>query len=263
MKVEHFLPSKLTRGPIRIAVIGAGGTGSSLLPRLMQLNFALRELEICEGLSVEVWDDDTVSPSNIGRQGFFSPDVGENKAMLLVNRLNMAWGTSWTANPRRLTGKHRLNAEIVIGCVDSRKARTEIMAAMGTDRTYWLDCGNSVDSGQVVLGQYEKNAIPSLDRLPCVADLFPDLVNPSLDEVDEEPSCSVADSIRKQSLVINSAMALEAFNLLWMFFNDGALTYSGRFVNLRTGYNQPIPLDTEVWRGMGYDVETEVKLKAA
>lgn len=254
MKVQHFIPQELTRRPITIAVIGAGGTGSALLPRLMQLDFAMRELGHPGGLDVTVWDDDIVSPSNIGRQpGFHKPDVGQNKAMLMVNRLNMSWGTSWKAIPKRLRAKDRLTADFVIGCVDTRKARSDIMTAMGSSRAYWLDCGNSVDSGQVILGEnpgYKGSKV----RLPCVADFFPELVDPSLDEKDEEPSCSVADSIRKQSLVINGAMSIEAFNLLWMFIRHGTLEYSGRFVNLKTGFNSPIRMDSEVWARMGYKI---------
>jgi hypothetical protein len=47
-------------------------------------------------------------------------------------------------------------------------------------------------------------------------------------------------------------MAQEIFNLMWMLFRHGELDYSGRFVNLKTGMSNPIRIDTEVWKRMGY-----------
>ena len=39
-------------------------------------------------------------------------------------------------------------------------------------------------------------------RLPCVTELFPDLMDPDFDET-EEPSCSMVDALRKQSLFLD------------------------------------------------------------
>ncbi|CAB3740405.1 hypothetical protein LMG27174_06645 [Paraburkholderia rhynchosiae] len=46
-------------------------------------------------------------------------DVGQYKATLLVNRLNLLMGTNWKAEPRRVDSKLNLYADMVIGCVDS------------------------------------------------------------------------------------------------------------------------------------------------
>jgi hypothetical protein len=46
---------------------------------------------------------------------------------------------------------------------------------------YWLDLGNNADSGQFVLGQPENSKNKNGDlRLPTVAELFPELVEPKL-----------------------------------------------------------------------------------
>lgn len=251
MKIEHTIHPELLRRAISIALIGAGGTGSALLPRLMQLHFAMLELGHPAGLHVTVFDDDTVSKANIGRQCFFPADVGQNKAMLLVNRLNATWGTQWNAFAKRLTGDDHIQPDIVIGCVDTRKARSTILKAIGTHHCYYIDAGNNENSGQVVLGELEGTARRP-GRLPTVADLFPEMVDPSLDAVDDKPSCSVAEALKKQSLVINAAMATEVFNLLWILVRTGTLKYSGRFVNLETGSSTPLRLDAQVWKRMGY-----------
>ena len=80
------------------------------------------------GIDCTVFDDDTVSPTNVGRQGFYPNDVGEYKASLIVNRLNALMGTDWRAETRRFGASDPLyNVDLVIGCVDTRAARRAIV----------------------------------------------------------------------------------------------------------------------------------------
>ncbi|MBB3262296.1 hypothetical protein FHW21_007178, partial [Paraburkholderia sp. WP4_3_2] len=58
---------------------------------------------------------------------------------------------------------------------------------------------------------------------------------------------------RKQSLVINQAISVQAFNLLWSLFRNGGLTFSAVFVNLATGRTNPVPVDPAAWARFGYD----------
>lgn len=253
MKVKHTLPCGLLNRTIEIVMVGAGGTGSALLPRLMQLHQAMLALGHPHGIHVTVYDDDHVSHANIGRQAFFPCDVGQRKATVLVNRLNMCWGTAWSAVPTRVDDSTAFKADIVIGCVDTRKARLAITKAVRADVCYYIDSGNSENTGQVVLGElckgeWTRDAI----RLPTANDLFPEMFDPTLDATDDKPSCSLPEALAKQSLVINMAMATEIFNLLWMLLRTGTLKYSGKFVNLETGTSVPIKMDTKTWERMGY-----------
>ncbi|MBK4736048.1 PRTRC system ThiF family protein [Noviherbaspirillum pedocola] len=253
MKVIHKIDPNLLRRSVNVTVVGAGGTGSALLPRLMQLHHALIALGHPGGLDVCVYDGDTVSEANIGRQGFFPSDVGQYKATVLVNRLNMCWGTQWEAYPQRINKSDRIRTDIIIGCVDTRKARAAILGCVANAHVYYLDCGNGQNSGQVVIGEIGgPSTMKRCDRLPSVADLFPEAVNPDLDATDDAPSCSVAEALEKQSLVVNMAMATAAFNLLWTLFREGGLNYSGQFINLKTGMTAPIRMDTAVWERLGY-----------
>jgi len=59
--------------------------------------------------------------------------------------------------------------------------------------------------------------------------------------------------LRKQSLVINQAISVQAFNLLWTLFRTGTLTYSTVFVNLATGRTNPVPIDPVAWARFGYE----------
>lgn len=260
MKIKHKLPEHLQRRAINIVVVGAGGTGSALLARLAQLHYTMIQLGHPGGFQVTVYDPDTVSESNLMRQTFLACDLGQNKATLIVNRLNMHYGTTWEALPLRLNKSDRITPDIIIGCVDSRKSRAAILGAVITSHAYWIDSGNSESSGQVVMGEIGSSALMKRhDRLPTVADLFPELINVDLDKSDEAPTCSAAESLKKQSPVINSAMANEIINLLWTLLSTGGLNYSGRFVNLKSGMSVPIRMDTDTWAKMGYIAPVEKK----
>lgn len=253
--IQHHLPAGMVERAWRVIVVGAGGTGSAVLPSLARLHHAMIELGHAGGIECTVYDDDRVTPTNVGRQGFYPNDVGEFKASLLVNRLNMLMGTNWRAETTRfspVTQCHR--TDLIIGCVDTRAARGSIVEAAKHHALYYLDCGNDTDRGQVVIGQMPGPRTTKVDpeRLPHVGELFPDLIDALRDAADETPSCSMADALRKQSLVINQAIAVQAFNLLWQMFRTGQVPFSGVFVNLKTGRTNPIPIDMAAWERFGY-----------
>ena len=100
MRIEHSLPPGfLGRRPVRVLVVGAGGTGSAILMGLPYLHQAMRVWGHPYGLQVCMMDADTVSETNCVRQPFSASDIGQNKATVLVNRINMFWGTKWSAEP--------------------------------------------------------------------------------------------------------------------------------------------------------------------
>src|ERR1700728_882340 len=75
------------------------------------------------GLEVCIMDADVVSETNCVRQPFSASDVGQNKATVLINRINMFWGTNWSADPTSFDGSSRRLShdhapDLVIGCVD-------------------------------------------------------------------------------------------------------------------------------------------------
>nr|WP_315593803.1 PRTRC system ThiF family protein [uncultured Cupriavidus sp.] len=254
MTFTHCIPQDMTTRAWEVAVVGAGGTGSALLPNLARLHHAMLELGHPGGIDCTVYDDDTVSETNVGRQGFYPVDVGQPKATLIVNRLNNLMGTRWNAETRRIGNDDRFDCDLVIGCVDTRIARKAILGAMQRgDGGYYLDCGNESDSGQVILGQVDGNAT---ERLPHVGDLFPELLDPKGDKADTAPSCSMADALQKQSLVINQAIAVQAYNLLWTLFRTGTLKNSGVFVDLAGGRTNSLPLDPAAWERFGYKLAT-------
>lgn len=260
MKVQHKINGALLTRKVYVVVVGAGGTGSALLPRLMQLHHAMVQLGHPGGLHVSVYDPDTVSDANLGRQGFFPSDVGQYKACVLINRLNMAWGTDWTAYPMRINKSDKIDPDIIIGCVDTRKSRVAILGSVASKHAYYLDCGNSSNTGQTIIGEIGDHFTRNKKlRLPCVADLYPEAVDELLDKDDDRPSCSMAEALTKQNLDINNAIAASAFSLLTMLFREGTLHYCGQVINLQAGITMPIRMDTEVWAKMGYHARVPKK----
>lgn len=266
-KRVHVLPGHLLTRPVKVAVVGAGGTGSHVLTGLAQLHTAMLALGHEGGLDVTVIDDDTVSEANVGRQMFYPSDVGMHKAIVLVHRINMTMGTEWNALCFRVKDKSALrNYDMVIGCVDNRAARKAIVESLTGNDAYWLDIGNRQHEGQVILGEFRektKKGKDMSDRLPHAADLFPEIVDESLEHEDDTPSCSLADALEKQALFINRAMALYATNLLWEFFRYGRLEYHGVFVNLKSARTAPLAVDPAAWERFGYRPEKKRKRQLA
>lgn len=266
--MKHELARALRTREVDVAVIGAGGTGSQVLTALAQLDHALRALRM-PGLAVTVYDPDTVSHANVGRQMFYPADVGQYKCEVLVHRINMAMGTRWRAVPEKLAPSHSLKVDILIGCVDTRAARYAIMRSlergiMREGSSYWLDFGNSKDMGQIVLGQVTGSSqkVNREKKLPHVGELFPEAINPELDSDDDGPSCSLAEALEKQSLFINRAVTVHGMNLLWELFRHGEIETHGAIVNLKTGMVRPIPVDPCYWARLGYGkVKKKVRLK--
>jgi len=143
-----------------------------------------------------------------------------------------------------------LRAHIVLGCVDTRAARAAIRDAVGNWSTvsYWLDLDNNADSGQFILGEplNERNRRAKL-RLRCAAELFPEIVDPNLDN-DGEPSCSAVEALERQSPFVNSTLAQHALALLAQLFRYGEVSYHGGFINLATGASSVLRIDPQSWK---------------
>src|ERR1017187_6501322 len=94
MRIEHTLPNDLLgQKAVRVLVVGAGGTGSPIVMGLPYLDQAMRVWGRSGGLEVVMMDAHAVSEQNCARQTFSISDIGQNKATVLINRINLFWGT--------------------------------------------------------------------------------------------------------------------------------------------------------------------------
>jgi PRTRC genetic system ThiF family protein len=237
-----------------VLIVGAGGNGSAVLLGLPFLHQAMKVWGHAGGLHVMLVDGDQVTETNCVRQPFASADVGLNKAVVLINRVNLFWGLRWQAHPEHFhKDSLRTNSaepHLIIGCVDTRAARRAILSAVTrtNDRSvYWLDLGNNASSGQYVLGQplnaaNRRNAA----RLRTVAELYPEIVDVDAGE-DPLPSCSAVEALERQEPFINQVLATSALAMLARLFRYGRLTHHGAFYNAETGRMAALPVDPRMW----------------
>jgi len=257
MRVEHILPSGLlSRRPVHILVVGAGGSGSAIVMGLPYLHQAMRAWGHAHGLEVTLMDGDAVSETNCVRQPFSWSDVGQNKAMVLINRINLFWGTKWNAEPAcfdetTLRSNHDRNPDLLIGCVDTRAARGVIERSVckkSSYVTYWLDLGNNASSGQFVLGQpLNGRNRRKAERLRTVSELYPEIADAAAGE-DPLPSCSAVEALERQEPFINQTLAACALAMLARLFRYGRLIHHGGFFNAGTGQMTALPVDPDLWR---------------
>src|SRR6185312_4862141 len=257
MRVEHLLPSGLLgRRPLRILVVGAGGTGSAIVMGLSYLHQAMRAWGHTYGLEVTLMDGDTVSETNCVRQPFSWSDMGQNKATVLINRINLFWGTNWYSQPvsfdeATLRSNHDRNPDLLIGCVDTRAARGVIERSVTRKSSYvsyWLDLGNNASSGQFVLGQpLNGRNRRKAERLRTVSELYPEISDTAAGE-DPLPSCSAVEALERQEPFINQTIAASALAMLARLFRYGRLCHHGGFFNAGTGQMTCLPVDPELWR---------------
>lgn len=249
---SHHIHPELLKHRVRVLVVGCGGNGSAIVAGLPYLHQALLAYGHPEGIHVTLLDPDAISPTNCVRQPFSQSEIGLYKSVVLANRLNMFWGLDWEGIPERLDTKRPLDGvDIVIGCVDTRKARAAIAKSSDdwSEVDYWLDLGNNADSGQFVLGGplNRRNRRHRL-RLRTVSELFPEAVEAELD-ADDLPSCSAAEALERQEPFVNPTLANHALALLARMFRYGTVCYHGAFVSISSiAAMRALPTDPKYWQ---------------
>lgn len=230
--------------PITIVVIGAGGTGSVFLSALAKIAISLSKLKNIQ-LDVAVYDPDTVSDANIGRQLFAPSELGYNKAVTLVTKINRTYGLHWRAIPEKYGIRYKIEqnwlednmANIVISCIDNIDGRKQINTIINdlhkndfrvNDDSYfknlfWVDIGNTKNQGNIIIKSRQS---------PSIIDKYPNIK----DEDDDTPSCSLAEALNKQDLFVNTFAANLAGKWIWELLRNIEVPYSALYFNLLT-YN--------------------------
>lgn len=238
---------------LRVDVIGCGGTGSEMVAALMQLHHVLLHFGHPTGIRLELWDGDTVSPANVGRQRFLPADVGRNKAEVLARRYRQLYGVPINAIARHCTPKEFQPAtmgDLVITCVDKAQFRVEFGEYGKTIRTglMWLDLGNGSHTGQAVFGHLADQA--SQDTLPNVLSLYPQLRQ--VDDNDE-PSCSLEAALSAQRLGVNKLLVDAAiYSVLSPLLMQGHIDVHGCQIDLAKASMKPLRISADAWAFLGY-----------
>ena len=155
--------------PVKVVMLGAGGTGGHIAPHLYRLLYALDRpvrFIICDG--------DVVEEKNLVRQNFIPADLGENKAKVLAERYASVFGMETEYVPEFIENEERLRRllepgtfrmgynwndpvfqeqVILIGAVDNNRSRQLCHSVFYQMRELvYIDSGNGEYTGQVVCG---------------------------------------------------------------------------------------------------------------
>ncbi|MBA2377969.1 MAG: ThiF family adenylyltransferase [Blastocatellia bacterium] len=253
---------------LRFIIVGAGGTGSYVVPAIARLIYELKQQQH-KPVEMLVIDPDVVENGNIPRSNFCAAEIGRFKAQTLAERITMAWGveTEYSCERfdpekhlKRSSGDYR-SLPVIVGCVDNHLARRDMHRAIEEFRGYgtsdapslwWIDGGNGRSSGQVLLGSDTERMKPEqhfTGTSICRSLPAPSLVHPDL-LVDEDAASQVTrlqdlscpDRIRlgEQSLNINQRVAVEMSEMLTAMFLTRSLRRFATYFDLETGTSRSL-----------------------
>lgn len=231
---------------LRLVLVGCGGTGSWLAPSVARIARVLRDQH--KDVSVVFCDPDRVEQKNIPRQNFCQAELGVSKSETLALRLSSAWGIeieSWPTPFKAAEPRHD-TMTLLIGCVDNAAARQALSRALqhnaelrGSELgTWWLDCGNTDDAGQVLFGSaYRPDRLKGAFKsrkicilLPSPALVAPDLLEPRPEELTaKKMSCAEIQAANNQSLAVNQQVAAVATDYLLRLVSGGLKRFATYF----------------------------------
>ena len=247
-------------GHIKVLLVGLGGTGS-FLARHVACMIALLQ-GAGKDASLTFIDPDTVEVGNIPRQNFCPAEIGRYKAEALAERYARDFGVEIGCIPSTFSPEMAATSwdtlTILVGCVDNALARIALGSALqqnerisysngtGVPRVWWLDLGNGLDYGQVLLGStndlqtlssaFAIGALPRCSLLPSPLLQEPNLREPRPEErAEHQLSCAELLAANAQSMTINPAMAVEGADYLYRLLISGTLKKFATYLDLPAG----------------------------
>lgn len=240
--------------PVKVIIIGAGGTGGYVIPHLYRIGFAAER-----SMRILVCDGDVVEEKNLIRQNFVEQDVGRNKAQVLAERYSAAFGIECEYIPRFVESEEELfqltvpdffkssyrgipetQRVILLGCVDNNKSRKLCHAVFAKRKDLvYIDSGNGEHTGQVVCGVRQNGRT----TYKPVCSLYPDILGDE-DKFPSELSCAERTISAPQSVTANLTAATAVVSFLYDLLICGDLktryvTFSSRQINIRAEMVKP------------------------
>lgn len=239
-----------TTAPVKIVMLGAGGTGGHIAPHLYRLLYALdrpSRFIICDG--------DIVEEKNLIRQNFSPADLGENKAKVLAERYASVFGMEAEYMPsfvedldtliklitpqgwelEEYSRQQTMEMVLLLGAVDNNKSRQLCHRAFyQSDNLIYIDSGNGEFSGQVVCGVRASGR--TIFR--PVGKLYPEILK-ATDKFPTELSCAEAAQADPQSIAANITAATAVVDMVYNILTHGEnqvreMNFSTKTVRMQT-----------------------------
>lgn len=235
---------KLARNrPVKIVIIGAGGTGGYVIPHLYRI--ALASAHPCR---VVIADGDVVEKKNLIRQNFAECDIGENKAAVMAERYSEVFGIETEYIPEYIEDEEQLYdllkvsgsygqpkpIGILIGAVDNNRSRIMCNNVFNKlEDIIYIDSGNGEFTGQVVCGVKMGGKVLSKP----VARVYPDILT-DVEKFPSELSCAERSVSAPQSIAANVFASTAVASMLYYLLIEGKLenarvAFSSRKLSLR------------------------------
>lgn len=220
-----------TSRPVKIVIIGAGGTGGYVIPHLYRIAYASERR--CR---VIIADGDIVERKNLIRQNFAECDIGENKAEVMASRYSEVFGIETEYIPdfieseeqliemlevknKYMYTKDSMPVAILIGAVDNNRSRVMCNNVFNKlDDIIYIDSGNEEFSGQVVCGIKSKGKVLSKP----VARVYPDILVDT-EKFPSELSCAERSVSAPQSIAANVFASTAVVSMLYYLLIEGEL----------------------------------------
>lgn len=197
-----------------LLVIGAGGTGTYFLKEFSR--FLCGNSKVKNQIySMHIFDGDIIEEKNLARQAFTTDDVGRNKASVMAEVLNEAFGLTFVAHDAYVTKKTQLNSlfvkkcfwggrteiviPLIISCVDNHACRLLLEDIFNDEENCVLfDSGNEFSSGEVVYSYKSDKKVYG----PVRSSYFPDVKKGDLRNRTEF-SCEELNNVAPQHIFTN------------------------------------------------------------
>ena len=244
-----------------VVVVGCGGTGSRIIPPLVQL---LKTGTNSLNPQLFLVDGDVVEHKNLSRQNFITPDIGRNKSQVLAERYGQALDFPITyipdyivkGNLSNLVDSHSQNQglnlrlrnsrKIIILCVDTVEARRHVLENARYGDVI-IDSGNEDSYGQVSI--FDTMCVGSMVEEDIELSLPP--IKPFIGEyklpfipaptstweaaVRNPPVATGSCADLDQSLAINYMMAAGIINTFQNLVYNNKFYYRTMFFDLHRG----------------------------
>ena len=231
--------------PVKIVVIGAGGTGGYVIPHLYRIAYASGR-----PCRIIIADGDIVEQKNLIRQNFAECDIGENKAQVMAERYSEVFGIETEYIPDFIENEQQLfdllkferqygsslkPISILIGAVDNNRSRIMCNNVFKKlDDIIYIDSGNGEFTGQVICGVKMSGRVISKP----VASVYPDLLKDT-EKFPSELSCAERSVSAPQSIAANVFASSAVISMLYHLLIEGNLrnnriTFSSRKLLMNT-----------------------------
>lgn len=227
--------------PVKIVMLGAGGTGGYAAPHIYRLIHTLNR-----PARFLVADGDIVEEKNLVRQNFIHADLGRNKAAVMAERYASAFGMEIAYLPEFIENEDALAAltapdysrkelAILIGAVDNNRSRQMCHGVFQKAKELvYIDSGNGQYTGQVVCGIRRNGRT----YYKPVGTLYPDVLADT-DKFPTELSCAEAAISAPQSVVANVMAATAILSYLYDILVLGDITVRNVTFSTKTIHMKP------------------------